>query len=214
MDGAGGISADPMDFALAVAVCDDGLGGELAHLVLRPLRLLLVLRLLRRDGNVLATRHDEATLLRLRIARADLHELWLGRNGVRYIRVHLGLIAAWVRASVQFAEVGEQELVVSRPFRAVHATPRDGNQMRVPLVERSIFQDKQDVLLDPRLQVADRKKNAFGLTVSTRTPILAEASLESFVLFVHRQLRQQERMAEDARAAADREETSSPTRRC
>jgi hypothetical protein len=52
MDGASGIGAHLVDFTLAVALRDDGLSGELAGLELRPLRLFLVLRLLRRDGNV------------------------------------------------------------------------------------------------------------------------------------------------------------------
>src|SRR6202011_798713 len=73
MNGASGIGADLVDFALAVAIRDDGLGGELAGLVLRPLRLFLVLRLLRRDSDVLATRHDSASLRRFRVACADLH---------------------------------------------------------------------------------------------------------------------------------------------
>jgi hypothetical protein len=189
MDGASGIGADLVDFAFAIAIRDDGLGGELARLVLRPLRLFLVLRFLRRDGDVLATRHNGTSLLRLRVARADLNELGFGGDRVGYMRVHLRLIAGWVRASVLLAEFRKEELVVSCAFGAVHTTPSDGDEMRVLLVERSILEDEQDVLLNPRLQVADGEKNALGLAVARCTPILAEASLESFFLLVERQLR-------------------------
>jgi hypothetical protein len=76
------------------------------------------------------------------------------------------------------------------PFGAVHTVPGDGDEMSVLLVERSIFEDEQDVLLNPCLQVANGEKNALGLSVGSRSPILAESSLKSFFLLVERQLRQ------------------------
>ena len=60
--------------------------------------------------------------------------------------------------------------------------------MHVLLVERSILEDNQDVLPNPRLQVADGEKNALDLAVARRTPILAEVGLECFSLLVERQL--------------------------
>jgi hypothetical protein len=49
-------------------------------------------------------------------------------------------MAAWIGTSVLLAKFGEQELVVSCPLRAIHTTPRDGDEMRVPLIERSVFE--------------------------------------------------------------------------
>ena len=63
--------------------------------------------------------------------------------------------------------------------------------MRVPLIKRRIFEDEQNVLLNPRLQVADGEKDALGFPVGTRAPILTKTSLESFFLTVGWQLRQQ-----------------------
>ena len=40
--------------------------------------------------------------------------------------------------------------VRGRWFRPILTTPRDGDEMRVLLVERSIFEDEQDVLLNPK----------------------------------------------------------------
>jgi hypothetical protein len=98
MDGTSEIRAYLLDFALADPIGDDGLGGELTRLVLGSPCLFLVLRFLRQDGNVLATRHDGTSLLRLRKTRADLHELGLGGDGIGYVRVQLRLITAWVGA--------------------------------------------------------------------------------------------------------------------
>ena len=82
------------------------------------------------------------------------------------------------------------------PFGAVHAAPGDGDKMGVLLVERRLLEYEQDVLLDLRLQVADGKEDAFRLAVACCAPFLTETRLESFFLLVHRQLRQQQRMAD------------------
>ena len=124
-----------------------------------------------------------------------MHELGFRRDGLRNMRVHLGLIAAWVGASVLLAEVREQELVVPGPLGAVHATPRCGHKLRVPLVERRMFEDEQDVLLNPRLQIADGEQDALGLLPAV-APVLAEASSERLFLLVGLELRQQERMSD------------------
>ena len=59
----------------------------------------------------------------------------------------------------------------------------------------AIFEDEQDVLLNPELQIADGEKNALGL-LSACAPILLEASGECLFLLVGWQLRQQQRMAD------------------
>ena len=196
VDGAFGIGADLVGRALPLAFGNDGLGGVTAGLVLRPLRLVLVLWLLLPDGDVLAARESGAALLRLGVGRADLHELGFVREGLGNVRIDLRLIAAWVGASVLLAEVGKQQLVVSCPVGAVHAASRDGDEMRVPLVERSVFQDEQDVLLNPRLQVADGEKDALGLAVAAGAPVLLKASGQCCFLFVGWQLRQQQSVAD------------------
>ena len=117
-----------------------------------------------------------AAFLLLGVGRADLHELGLCRNGLGNVRIHLRLIAAWVGASVLLAEVRKQQLVVPCPLGAVHATSGNRHKMRVPLVERSVFEDEQDVLLNPRLEVADGEQDALGLAVAGCAPILSEAS--------------------------------------
>ena len=191
MHRAGWIGAHLMDGADVAAFGDDGLGGELAHLELGPLRLFLRLRLVVPNGGVLVARQDRAAFLLLAVGGADLHQLRFRGDGLGNVRVHLGLIAAWVGASVLLAEVGKQQLVVSCPLGAVGATASGGDKLRVALVERSIFEDEQDVLLNPELQVADGQQNALGLAVARCAPVLFEASRERLFLLVGWQLRQQ-----------------------
>jgi hypothetical protein len=111
------------------------------------------------------------------------------------MRIYVGLIAAWRRAGVQLAEVGEQELVVSCPLGAIRATARRWRKLRIALIEWGEFQNEEDVRLNPELQAADRKQDAFRL-LPTRTPILFEASGERLFLLIGLELRQQERMAD------------------
>ena len=80
-------------------------------------------------------------------------------------------------------------------FGAVHAASGSGNQLRVPLVEGRIFQDEQDVLLNPELEIADREQDALCLLLP-RTPILSETSGESLFLLIRLEFCQQERMAD------------------
>jgi len=110
--------------------------------------------------------------------------------------VYLGLIASRVGALVALlAEViPKQQFVVPRPLRAISATPSDGYKLRIPLVERRILEDEQDVRRNPEMQTANGKQYAFGL-LSTRAPILFEASGECLFLLGWLELRQQEGMA-------------------
>jgi hypothetical protein len=79
---------------------------------------------------------------------------------------------------------------VSCPLRAVHTATGCGNKLRVPLVERRIFENEHYVLLNPRLKVADGEKDAAVLAGSV--PVLTEASGERLFLLVGLQLRQQQ----------------------
>src|SRR5580658_2714451 len=82
---------------------------------------------------------------------------------------------------------------MSCPLGAVHTTPRCRDKLRVPLVERSQFQDEEDVALNPELETADREKDAFCL-LSAVAPILFEAGSECLFLLVGLELCQQERV--------------------
>lgn len=184
MDGAFGIGAHLVGRSFTVTFGNDGLGGELAHLVLWPLRLFFCLRLLLLNRRVLAAWQNGATVLRLAVGRADLHELGFGRKGPDNVGINLRLITTWVCASILFPEVGKQELVMSCPLRAIDATSRGSDEMCVPPVEWSIFQQKQDVLFNPALQIADWEKDALSFAVAAGTPLLLKASGQGFLLFV------------------------------
>jgi hypothetical protein len=81
---------------------------------------------------------------------------------------------------------------VTRPLRAIDAATRNGDKMRVSLVEWSVFEEEQNVLLDPELQTPHRQENAFCLPVARCAPVFTEASRERLFLMVGWQLRQQE----------------------
>jgi hypothetical protein len=122
-------------------------------------------------------------------------ELGFGRDGLDNMRIDLALIAVRVGACVLFAHFGEEEFVVSCPFRAIHATPRCGDKLRVSFIEGRKFEDEEDVALDPELETADRKQDTLCL-LPTRAPIFFEASGESLFLLTGLELRQQERMTD------------------
>jgi hypothetical protein len=83
---------------------------------------------------------------------------------------------------------------MSRPLGAIDTTSGDGHKMSVAFVEGRIFEEEQDVLLDPELQVPYGKQDALGLAVARSAPVFAETSRERLFLMVGWQLRQQERM--------------------
>src|SRR6202034_3785027 len=103
---------------------------------------------------------------------------------------------------VSFAKFREQELVMSRPERTVHATARRWHELRVALVERREFQDEQYVRLNPELKIAHRKQDTFW-RLSARAPILFEASGKRVFLLVELEFRQQERMTDANVLAAE-----------
>jgi hypothetical protein len=79
------------------------------------------------------------------------------------------------------------------PLGAIGTTASGRDKLRVPLVERRIFQDQQDIAVNPELQVADGQQDTGGFRSSVVD--LFEASRERGFLLVGGQLRQQQRMA-------------------
>jgi len=82
------------------------------------------------------------------------------------------------------------------PLGTIHTASGDGHKMRVAFVEGSVFEEEQDILLNPHLQAPHGKQDAFGFAVARPAPVFAEASRERLFLLVGRQLRQQERMTD------------------
>ena len=82
------------------------------------------------------------------------------------------------------------------PLGAIDTASGDGHKMCVAFVEGSVFEKKQDVLLDPELQAPHRKQNALGFSVARPAPVFAETSRKRLFLLVGGQLRQQESMTD------------------
>jgi hypothetical protein len=55
--------------------------------------------------------------------------------------------------------VAEKQFVVAGALGAVGASARRGDKLRVALVEGRIFQDEQNIRLNPELQIAHGQKN-------------------------------------------------------
>jgi hypothetical protein len=70
---------------------------------------------------------------------------------------------------------------VSRPLGTVHTTTCRRDKLRISRVKRGVFQNKQDVRLNPELKIADGEKDALRL-LTARAPILFEASGERLFL--------------------------------
>ena len=71
---------------------------------------------------------------------------------------------------------------------AIDTAPGDDDQMRATFHERSVFEEEQNVLLDPELQVAHGKQDALGLAIGRCTPVFAEAGQERRLLLFGWQL--------------------------
>jgi len=84
---------------------------------------------------------------------------------------------------------------MSCPFGAIDTASRRWHKLRVAFVERSEFQDEQDVRLNPEMKVADWEQDAFGL-LPTRAPILFETGGECLFLLAGLELRQQGRVTD------------------
>ena len=85
---------------------------------------------------------------------------------------------------------------MTRPLWAIDAASCDGNKMRIALVEGGIFEEEQDVLLNPELQAPHGKQNPLRFAVARRAPVFTETSGERLFLLVCWQLGQQESMAD------------------
>jgi len=66
--------------------------------------------------------------------------------------IDLRVVAVWIGACI-LLYVCEQELVMSCSLRAVNATPGCRDKLRIALVERSQFEDEEDVALNPELEI-------------------------------------------------------------
>jgi hypothetical protein len=126
---------------------------------------------------------DLAALLLFAVGRADLNKLRLRCNLLGNVSPNLGLIAAWVCASILSA------------WGNRHSSG-DGHKMRVAFVEGSIFEEEQDVLLNPELQAPDGKQNPLRLAVARCAPVFTETSGECLFLLVCWQFGQQESMTD------------------
>ena len=63
---------------------------------------------------------------------------------------------------------------MSSALGALDATSGGGSKLRIPFVERRLFQEQKYIVLNPLLQVPNREQNAFGFG-SGSVPLLAEA---------------------------------------
>ena len=70
---------------------------------------------------------------------------------------------------------------MSGTLGAIDATPGSGNKLRVAFVERCLFQEQEDIMLYPLLQVPNRKQDALRLG-SGSVPLLPEAIGECLFL--------------------------------
>ena len=142
------------------------------------------------DRGVLVARQYRAAFLLSAVGRADLDKVGLGGNGLRHVRREFCVVAAGIGALVALlAEVvAEKQFVVAGALGAVGATARRGDKLRVALVEGRIFQDEQNIRLNPELQVSHRQENPR----CALAPVVdfLEASRECLLLLVGGQLRQ------------------------
>jgi hypothetical protein len=98
------------------------------------------------------------------------------------VRVQLGRVATRVCASIRIsAYIGKEEFVVSGTLRAIDTASGGGNELGIPLVEWRLFQEQEDVMLDPLVKVANRKQDSLRL-VSGSAPFFAQAIGECLFL--------------------------------
>ena len=179
---AGRLGANLPKFAFLDAVRHDGLGGVLARFELRPLRFLRRVGFLLSDFDVLVARDGLLAFRLLLVCGADLDKLGFGGDLCLYVCVQFGRVAVRIGASVGIpADIGEKQFVVSCALGAIDAASGGGNKLRVAFVEGRLFQEQENVMLNPLLQVPNRKQDAFGLG-SGSVPFLAEAIGECLFL--------------------------------
>lgn len=69
-----------------------------------------------------------------------------------------------VGTGVMFTEVGKQQLVVACAFGAIHAASGCWYKLAVLFVEWCVFQNEQDVVINPELEIPDGERDAFRVT--------------------------------------------------
>ena len=80
------------------------------------------------------------------------------------VRFQLGGVAIRVGASVRIAaHIGEEQFVMSGALGALDAASGSGNELRVALVERRLFQEQKNVVLYPLLQVPNGEQDRLAL---------------------------------------------------
>jgi len=85
-----------------------------------------------------------------------LHQRRFRGDGLGKVCGQLCLIAGRVGAGILLAEFGKQELVVACAFGAIDAASGCWHKLAVFLVEGRIFENEQDVVVDPELKIANR----------------------------------------------------------
>src|SRR5690348_15687224 len=126
MNRASGVRANLMDCADIATFSDDGVRGELAHLELGPLRVVLRFRLVVPNGGVLVPWQYSAAIFLCPVGGADLYQFGLCRHSRCDMGLYLGLITGRVGTAVALLTevIPKEQLVVSRSLRAFSATAR------------------------------------------------------------------------------------------
>jgi hypothetical protein len=83
---------------------------------------------------------------------------------------------------------------VTGALGALDATSGGGDKLRVAFVEQCLFQEQEDIMLYPLLQVSHREQYALGLRPGS-VPLLAEAIGECLFLLCWLQFGEQQRVA-------------------
>jgi len=120
-----------------------------------------------------------------------LHQFRLRGDSRGHVGLYFGLIAAGVRAAVPLLAkvIAKQQLVVAGTLGTLRATSSRRHELRIAFVEWRVFQNEQDVRVNPELQVADRQQDT-GWLLAVAVVNLFETCRESLFLLVGRQLRQ------------------------
>lgn len=69
-------------------------------------------------------------------------------DGLFHECVHFGRVTVRIAAGVLMG-IGKEQLVLPGALRAFETTPGGRHKLRVPLVERCVFEEEQDIMLNP-----------------------------------------------------------------
>jgi len=101
VNGAIGIRANALGFALIAAFGDDDFDGELTGFVFWPIALFLVGRLFAVNLDILVARGGGAVVLRRPVCRTDLYQLRFHCNSLAHVRIDLCSVAPRIRVLVR-----------------------------------------------------------------------------------------------------------------